>query len=160
MRMMCSWDMGVFLLCEVSTPALGPTQPPVQCIMGTFPQGCEADHSPHLKLKLQIHGAIPQLPYMLYCLIKCGEICYEETPVNAQHNYYNKVVHWQVVFLSLHILQAQWGCHTLKNCEENITVHNRSLFLLIIGFLFCCTSHSMGSGIKIFFSCQTLEPRL
>jgi len=75
--------------------------------MGTFPQGCEADHSPHLKLKLQIHGAIPQLPYMLYCLIKCGEICYEETPVNAQHNYYNKVVHWQVVFLSLHILQAQ-----------------------------------------------------
>jgi len=78
MRMMCGRDKGVFLLCKMSTKALGPTQPPVQCIMGTFAQGCEADNSPHLKMKLQIHGAIPQLHYVPYCLIKCGEIHYEE----------------------------------------------------------------------------------
>jgi len=125
MRVMCSKDKRVFLVCK----ALGPTQPPVKCIMGTFLQGCEADHSPHLKLKLQIHGAIPQLCYMPYCLIKCGEIHYKEIPVNAHRNCYNKVVHWRVIFLSLHILQAQWGCHTFKNCEENITVHSRSPFV-------------------------------
>lgn len=109
---MCSRDKRVFLLCKVSTQALVPTQPPVQCIMGTFAQGCEADHSRYLKLKL--HRAIPQLHYMPYCLIKCGEIHYEEIPVSEQHNCYNKVVLWQVILLSLHILQAQWGCHTLK----------------------------------------------
>jgi len=29
-------------------------------------------------------------------------------------NRYNKVVHGRVTFLSLRILHAQWGCHTLQ----------------------------------------------
>jgi hypothetical protein len=104
--------------------------------MGTFPQGCEADHSPHLKLKLQIHGAIPQPPYVPYCLIKCGEIHYEAIPVSAQHNCYHKVVHWRVIFLSLRILQTQWGCHTLKKLWRKYYCSQQKSFWLIIGFLF------------------------
>jgi hypothetical protein len=46
---------GYFPLHSVSTPALGPTQPPVERVAFFFGnkarQGCDADHSPHLVQK-------------------------------------------------------------------------------------------------------------
>jgi hypothetical protein len=43
--------LGIFLLTTASTTALGPTQPPIQCVQGALSlgvkrTGCEADHSP------------------------------------------------------------------------------------------------------------------
>jgi hypothetical protein len=45
------WGLGIFLFTTVSTMALGPTQPPIQCVPGALSLGVkqlghEADHSP------------------------------------------------------------------------------------------------------------------
>jgi hypothetical protein len=47
----------------VSTPALGPTQPPIQGVLGAFSlgvkwPGCEADHSPPSGAKVKNGGVI------------------------------------------------------------------------------------------------------
>jgi len=45
------WELGIFLFTTASTPALGPTQPPIQWVPGALSLGLwwpgrEADHSP------------------------------------------------------------------------------------------------------------------
>jgi len=59
--------MGFFILATVSRPALGPTQPPVQWILGApslrveQPE-CEADHSSPVVRRLRMHRATPPHP--------------------------------------------------------------------------------------------------
>jgi hypothetical protein len=59
----------IFLLSTVSTPALGPTQPPIQWVLGAHSLGvkrleCEIDHSPLSSAKIKNGGAIPPIPHM------------------------------------------------------------------------------------------------
>jgi hypothetical protein len=71
-----SWQgLGIFLFNTTSRPALGPTQPPIQCVpgalsLGVKQQGREADHSPPSgaevkivwsytsSLPIQLHGMV------------------------------------------------------------------------------------------------------
>jgi len=58
--------MGIVLF-AMSRPALGPTQPPLQWVMGALTPGvkrpgCETDHHLHLGSRLRMGGAIPPLP--------------------------------------------------------------------------------------------------
>ena len=45
-----SWGKTIFLFSRACMPALGPTQPPTQWLVGLFPgvehSGCQVDHSP------------------------------------------------------------------------------------------------------------------
>jgi hypothetical protein len=73
--------LGIFLVATASRQALGPTQSPIQWVLGLFPwikrPGHEADHS-HLVSRLRMRGAIPPLPqyvFMAWCLLKAlGQI--------------------------------------------------------------------------------------
>jgi hypothetical protein len=56
----------VFLFSTASTPALGPTQPPIQWVPGVLSPGIkrqerEADHSPPSSAEVKNGGAIPPL---------------------------------------------------------------------------------------------------
>jgi hypothetical protein len=60
----------MFLFVTASRPALGPTQPPAQCVPGAlFPEvkspGNEDTHSPLSGADVKMHGAIPPLPIRL-----------------------------------------------------------------------------------------------
>jgi hypothetical protein len=57
-----------FLYSIASRPALGPTQPHIQCIPGerVKRQGREAEHSPASDTEVKKDGAIPQLPLRLH----------------------------------------------------------------------------------------------
>jgi hypothetical protein len=68
-----SYEGNFFLFSTASRLALGPTQPPIQWVLGApSPEGGrEADQSPSPKLR--ISGAIPPLPpsvFMAWCLVK------------------------------------------------------------------------------------------
>jgi hypothetical protein len=59
--------LGIFLLTPSSTTALGPTQPPIQCVPGPLSLGVkraghEADNSLHLVPRSRMCGAILPLP--------------------------------------------------------------------------------------------------
>jgi hypothetical protein len=66
-----------FLFSKSSRPALGPAQPPIQCVQGPLSpgvkrQGREADHSPPARAevkKLWIHTSTPPYAFMAQCLI-------------------------------------------------------------------------------------------
>jgi hypothetical protein len=49
----------MFFLLIMTIPALGPTQPPIECVSGKKRPGCEADHSPPSKwlrmIELYLH---------------------------------------------------------------------------------------------------------
>jgi hypothetical protein len=70
--------LGIFLFTTTSRLTLGPTQPPIQWVLGTLSlrvkqPGHEADHSPPLMLRSRTHGAIPailQYIFMTWCLVK------------------------------------------------------------------------------------------
>jgi hypothetical protein len=53
-----------------STPALGPTQSPIQCVLVTFPRvkwlGCRADHSPPSSAMVKNGGAVLPLHIHLF----------------------------------------------------------------------------------------------
>jgi hypothetical protein len=59
--------LGIYLFSTASRPALGPTQPPIECVLGLRRLGREADHSPP-----KMRGAIylPQYAFMAWCLVK------------------------------------------------------------------------------------------
>jgi hypothetical protein len=51
-----------------SRPVLGPTQPPIQWVLGTLSPGVkwpgrEADHSPPSSVEVKSGGAMPPLPH-------------------------------------------------------------------------------------------------
>jgi hypothetical protein len=59
----------IFLHSTVSRLALGPTQPPIQWVLGVLSQGIkwlgrEADHSPPFHAKIKNGGVIPPLPHV------------------------------------------------------------------------------------------------
>jgi hypothetical protein len=71
---------GIFLYSTASRPALGPTQPPTQCVPGALSSGLkqpgheadhsglkqpgnEADHSPPSNAEIKNAGSIPPLPH-------------------------------------------------------------------------------------------------
>jgi hypothetical protein len=59
----------VFLLSMDSRPAPGPTQTPIQLVLGTFSPGLkrparEADYSPPFNAEVKNGGAIPPLPHI------------------------------------------------------------------------------------------------
>jgi len=61
------WGLGVFLFNTMFRMTLGPTQPPIQWVLGALSLGLkqlghEADHSPPSSAKIRVHGAIPTLP--------------------------------------------------------------------------------------------------
>jgi hypothetical protein len=58
---------GIFVSFTASRPALGLTQPPIQCVLGVLsPEvkrpGNEVDHSPPFNAQIKYGGAIPQIP--------------------------------------------------------------------------------------------------
>jgi hypothetical protein len=66
----------MFIFSETSRPALGPTQPPVQWLLGTLLQvlnrpECNAEHSLSLAPRLRMNGA--KSPFPLYTIITCVE---------------------------------------------------------------------------------------
>jgi hypothetical protein len=72
------WGLGIFFFSTVSRPALGPTQPPIQWVLGSFSPGlkqlgCEADHSPISSAKVKNvwhYTSTPQYVFMAWCLVK------------------------------------------------------------------------------------------
>jgi hypothetical protein len=51
-------------------PSLGPTQPPIQCVLGVKRPGGEADRSPHLLVpRSRMRGAIPLPPIRLFSVV-------------------------------------------------------------------------------------------
>jgi hypothetical protein len=63
-----------FLFSTASIPALGPIQPPGQCVdLGPFPvvmePVCEADHSPLFSAEVKNDGAIPPFPICLHGIV-------------------------------------------------------------------------------------------
>jgi hypothetical protein len=70
-----------FLFSTSSTPALGPTQPPIQWVRralssGVKRPGREADHSPPISAevkKMWIYTSPPPYSFMAYCLISSAQ---------------------------------------------------------------------------------------
>jgi hypothetical protein len=59
----------IFLFCTASRPTFGPTQPPIQWVLGALSQrvkrrGIEADHSPPFSAEVKNGGAMPPLLHM------------------------------------------------------------------------------------------------
>jgi hypothetical protein len=73
--------LGIFLFSTVSTPALGPTQPPIKWVpqalsLGVQRPGHESDHSPPSSAEVKNAWSIPpllQYVFMAWCLVKHSE---------------------------------------------------------------------------------------
>jgi hypothetical protein len=70
--------MGISLFTTASRPALGPTQPPIQCVPRTLSLrikrlGRDADHKPTASAEVKnvlSYTSTPQYAFMAWCLIK------------------------------------------------------------------------------------------
>jgi hypothetical protein len=99
----------IFLFTTASRPALGPTQPPIQWVLGALPlevkrSGCEADHSPPSSAEVKnAWSCTSTLSIRLSCVIldnKTRNVFYYLVKnVLSFHLVFNKVrergVHWQ-----------------------------------------------------------------
>jgi hypothetical protein len=73
-----SQGLGIFLFTTVSTPALGPIQPPIRWVSGTLSLGIkrpgrEADHSPLSSAEVKnawSYTSTPQYAFMAWCSVK------------------------------------------------------------------------------------------
>jgi hypothetical protein len=63
-----------FLLSVISTPALGHTQPPIQCVPEVKRPRREVDHSTPSCAKVKNGGAITPLPHIVLNSISTGKI--------------------------------------------------------------------------------------
>jgi hypothetical protein len=84
------WQGQDFLLSTMSRLALGPTQPPIQCIPGVIslgekPPGHDTDHSPPSSKKIKNGGVIPPLPYVIMAMVELylhSPICHHGMVLN------------------------------------------------------------------------------
>jgi hypothetical protein len=73
--------LGIFYFITVSRPALGPTQPPIQWVLGALSlevkwRGREADHSPSLRAEVKNawnYNYTPQYAFMAWLSVKAEE---------------------------------------------------------------------------------------
>jgi len=71
--------IGNFLFTTASTPALGPTQPPIPLVPGVLSLGAKrsgrkSDHSPHLvaEVNARSYTSTPQYTSMAWCSVEAG----------------------------------------------------------------------------------------
>jgi hypothetical protein len=75
LRFDSQWGLGIFLFNTVSRTALGPTQPPVQWVLGVLSLGVkqaerEADHSPPSSAKVK------ECVFMAWCIVKHRDLTF------------------------------------------------------------------------------------
>jgi hypothetical protein len=65
--------LGILLFTAASRPALGPTQPPIQCVPGDLSLVREADHSPPSSAEVKnvwSYTSTPQYTFTAWCSVK------------------------------------------------------------------------------------------
>jgi hypothetical protein len=70
-----------------SRPALGPTQPPIQCVPGVKKPGCESDHPPSSSAEVNntwSNTSTPPYVFIAWCLVKHRHNFTVTLPINKQ----------------------------------------------------------------------------